>query len=83
MHECLAMDDQIHKVGIPIFSRCDCCSSGDCANMNHVLAIGEFAERIWNICFVQVGMPIWLVCVGEFEWKADTVVQDVHLRVAS
>ncbi|KAF5454407.1 hypothetical protein F2P56_024075 [Juglans regia] len=57
MHECLAVDDQISKLGIPTVSRCDCCSFGGYEDLNHVLATGEFGEKIWNIYSVQVGMP--------------------------
>ncbi|XP_040991007.1 uncharacterized protein LOC121238245 [Juglans microcarpa x Juglans regia] len=57
MYECLAVDDRIHKLGIPIISRCDCCSAGGYEDLNHVLATGEIAEKVWQMCSMQLGMP--------------------------
>ncbi|KAF5464541.1 hypothetical protein F2P56_014612 [Juglans regia] len=56
IHECLAVDDRIRKVGIQVASRCDCCISGAYEDMNHVLATGEFAKMIWSMCSNQLGM---------------------------
>lgn len=45
-HNALSVDDQVHKLGISIVSRCNCCSTVGYEDLNHVLAIGEFARDV-------------------------------------
>ncbi|XP_040989051.1 uncharacterized protein LOC121236683 [Juglans microcarpa x Juglans regia] len=58
MHGCLPVDDRIRGVGIYLVSKCDCCSSGGYEDQNHILALGTFAEQVWRICSLQLGMPL-------------------------
>ncbi|XP_042954602.1 uncharacterized protein LOC122291016 [Carya illinoinensis] len=57
IHDCLPVDDRIRKIGIPIAYRCDCCSESEYEDLNHSLARGDFAEKIWCICSVVLGIP--------------------------
>ncbi|XP_042954647.1 uncharacterized protein LOC122291062 [Carya illinoinensis] len=57
IHDCLPVDDRIRRIGIPIASRCDCCSESEYEDLNHSLARGDFAEKIWRICSVVLGIP--------------------------
>ncbi|KAF5450403.1 hypothetical protein F2P56_030761 [Juglans regia] len=57
IHDCLPVDDRICRIGISIVSRCDCCSSPKYEDFNHCLARGEFAEKIWRLCSVVLGVP--------------------------
>lgn len=58
MHGCLPVDDRIGRVGIYLVSKCDCCSSGGYEDQNHILALGTFAEQVWRICSLKLGMPL-------------------------
>ncbi|NAW49657.1 zinc-binding domain-containing protein, partial [Salmonella sp. gx-f5] len=59
IHDCLPVDDRIRKIGISIVSRCDCCSNSKYEDLNHSLSRGDFAEKIWRICSVVIGVP-WM-----------------------
>ncbi|KAG2667275.1 hypothetical protein I3760_15G106100 [Carya illinoinensis] len=43
-------------IGIPLVSKCDCCTRGAYEDLNHVLVSGEVAKSIWRTCASQVGM---------------------------
>lgn len=46
LHDGLSLDDQVRSVGVPIVLRCNCCDASAYEDKNHVLSIGEFAEKI-------------------------------------
>ncbi|XP_042987275.1 uncharacterized protein LOC122315428 [Carya illinoinensis] len=58
IHGCLPVDSRIRDIDIPIVSRCDCCLNYGDEDLNHVLARGDFAEKIWRICSVVLGVPL-------------------------
>lgn len=56
-NECLPTDDRIRRVGVSITSACDRCVTRKYEDMDHILAKGEFAETLWRICSIHIGMP--------------------------
>ncbi|KAJ0103257.1 hypothetical protein Patl1_03683 [Pistacia atlantica] len=43
-----ALDSRVQSLGIPLASRCNCCTHGDTESLNHVLCNGSIAaERLW------------------------------------
>ncbi|XP_042983328.1 uncharacterized protein LOC122312726 [Carya illinoinensis] len=59
IHNCLPVDGRIRNLGISIVSCCDCCSNSKYEDLNHCLAIGDFAKKIWRICSIVLGIP-WI-----------------------
>ncbi|KAG2722809.1 hypothetical protein I3760_02G143800 [Carya illinoinensis] len=64
-YNCLSVDDQIKRIGIPTASRCNCCSQGHTEDLNHVLCSGDIAKKIWRLAAINLG-----VHMGTFQtWK--------------
>ncbi|KAF5454630.1 hypothetical protein F2P56_024280 [Juglans regia] len=59
----LSVDVKLHSVGIPIVCKCDCCSMGGYEDLNHVLAIGNFAKELLNR-YVVPKVRIWGQLLG-------------------
>ncbi|XP_022865892.1 uncharacterized protein LOC111385703 [Olea europaea var. sylvestris] len=52
----LSIDDKIRKAGIPIASKCMCCSQGGYEDLEHVLALGDVAQQIWKKASTLLGI---------------------------
>ena len=55
-NNCLAVDEKIRLAGIPIVSKCNCCSVGHLEDLNHILCTGEFARQIWRLAAIHLGV---------------------------
>lgn len=52
----LSVDDRLRRVGIPIESKCDCCTKGAYEDLKQVFVAGEVAKSIWRRCASHVGL---------------------------
>lgn len=48
MHFALRFDARVRSLGIPIVSKCECCSLGSLDDQDHVLAKGMVVAEIWR-----------------------------------
>ncbi|XP_042956358.1 uncharacterized protein LOC122292186 [Carya illinoinensis] len=55
-HNCLSVDAKIKNVGVPLASKCHCCSRGRMEDLNHVLCTGEVARQVWRMAAIQLGV---------------------------
>lgn len=56
VNNCLSVDERVRRVGIPMISKCNCCSRSKMEDLNHVLRTREFARRIWRLAATQLGV---------------------------
>lgn len=56
-NNCLPVDDRVRRAGILLVSKCDCCDNGGYEDQSHVLALGTFAEQVWNKCCSTLAIP--------------------------
>ncbi|XP_042944773.1 uncharacterized protein LOC122278655 [Carya illinoinensis] len=54
---CLSVDENVRKLGIPIVSCCNCCETHHCEYLNHVLGSGDFASALWRKVYAKMGFP--------------------------
>ncbi|XP_042964656.1 uncharacterized protein LOC122298876 [Carya illinoinensis] len=57
LHYSLTVDSRISSWGIPLVSRCECCTQGCVEDQDHVLVYGRIAADIWRWVSLQLGMP--------------------------
>ncbi|KAL9685150.1 hypothetical protein QQ045_022597 [Rhodiola kirilowii] len=48
-HNALATDDRVQWCGIPLVSKCRCCTSPCVESLNHLFISGETAVWLWNL----------------------------------
>ncbi|XP_042969076.1 uncharacterized protein LOC122301760 [Carya illinoinensis] len=53
----LSVDSRISSLGIPLVSKCECCTQGCVEDQDHVLATGKIAGAIWRYASLQLGIP--------------------------
>ncbi|XP_042964705.1 uncharacterized protein LOC122298926 [Carya illinoinensis] len=56
LHYSLTVDSRISSLGIPLASRCECCTQGCMEDQDHVLVYGMIAADIWRWVSLQLGM---------------------------
>ncbi|XP_035545929.1 uncharacterized protein LOC118348419 [Juglans regia] len=74
-HRALSVDDRLRRVGLPIVSKCDCCSAGHYENINHVLIEGDFPKQIWSFFGNLFGLPVgsnWKLHVSSWFRRAQS-----------
>ncbi|KAJ0095450.1 hypothetical protein Patl1_15067 [Pistacia atlantica] len=52
----LALDSQVQSLGIPLASRCNCCTLGHTESLNHVLCNGSIAAEVWKTAAITLGI---------------------------
>lgn len=65
-YNCLHVDENIRVAGIPIVSKCNCCTSSHCELRDHVLCSSKFAVSLWDIAKTALGIPK----LQHFSWWA-------------
>lgn len=53
----LLMDENIISIGIPLASKCDCCTKGHSETKDHVFSSSEIAEHVWGLVELALGIP--------------------------
>ncbi|XP_035542978.1 uncharacterized protein LOC118346079, partial [Juglans regia] len=66
LNSCLAVDDRIRRIGVPLVSKCECCRDGAIEDINHVLYSGNIAKAIWKFSSNILGIPF----VPNRSWRA-------------
>ncbi|XP_040987618.1 uncharacterized protein LOC121235334 [Juglans microcarpa x Juglans regia] len=53
---CLPVDVQIRKCGIPLVSCCNCCHGGHEEDLEHVINKGDFVMEVWKRVYAELGI---------------------------
>lgn len=54
---CLNIDKQIWKIGIPLVSCCNRSVEGHIEDLEHVLSSGKFEREVWKNVSAEIGVP--------------------------
>lgn len=58
LHNGIAVDQNIVKLGVRMASKCHCCSSPNIESRDHLLIRSELASIVWNHFSVILNLPL-------------------------